>query len=266
MSPEATPPAIRLERQDGLAIVTLAQPARGNPFDGAFTRDFKRVFADLWNAQDLRAVLVKADGANFSFGGDIKSFHPVRDRLAPLVREWTGDLHMGLQRAWRLPVPIVCAVQGYAMGGGVALLAGCDVVLAGASTKFGSAFAQLGFSCDSGSSAVLSARMGAARARRFVLLAEVLSAQEALAANLADRVVADEQLQEEALALARQLANGPTVAYGEIKRLFLKAATTTLESQLEDEALTLARVSASADAQEGIAAMAERRKPVFRGR
>jgi len=80
-----------------------------------------------------------------------------------------------------------------------------------------------------------------------------------------DRVVADGALQDEALALATGFANGPTLAYGEIKRLFLRAGAAQLEAQLEDEAFTLARVAASADAQEGVAAMVERRKPVFRG-
>jgi 2-(1,2-epoxy-1,2-dihydrophenyl)acetyl-CoA isomerase len=257
--------SIRIETQGGLAIVSLTQPARGNPFDGDFSRDFKQAFSDLWDAGGLRAVLLRADGANFSFGGDLKKFYPERANLAPLVRRWTADLHMGLQRAWQLPVPIVAAVQGFAMGGAVALVAGCDIVLAGESARLGSAFAQLGFSCDSGSSATLSARMGLARARRFVLLAEVLSSRDALQAGLVDRVVADDKLQDEALALAQSLAQGPTLAYGEIKRLFLRAGAANLQAQLEDEALTLARVSASSDAQEGIAAMVERRKPVFRG-
>lgn len=260
--------SIRVEMQDGLAVVSLAQAARGNPFDGTFTRDFKTVAADLWDrvgADGLRAVLLRADGANYSYGGDLKTFYPVRDRLGPLVREWTGDLHMGLQRFWQLPVPVVTAVQGFAMGGGVALLAGCDVVLAAESARFGSAFVQLGFSCDSGSSATLTARMGAARARRFVLLAEVLTGTEAVAAGLADQVVADDQLDAAALALARRLAGGPTLAYGEIKRLFLRAGAAQFTALLEDEALTLARVAGSADAQEGIAATVERRKPAFKG-
>ncbi|MDB5731470.1 MAG: enoyl-CoA hydratase/isomerase family protein, partial [Variovorax sp.] len=146
------------------------------------------------------------------------------------------------------------------------LLAGCDVVMAGASTRIGSAFAQLGFSCDSGSSVTLSARMGVARARRFVLLAEVLGSEDAQRAGLIDQIVADAQLQDEALALARRLAAGPTVAYGETKRLFLQAGVAQLEAQLEDEALTLARVSATLDAREGIAAQVEKRKPAFQGR
>ena len=259
--------SIHVELQDdGLAILTLAQPARGNPFDGVFGRDFRDVASGLLNCAGLRAVLLRAEGANFSFGGDLKTFYPVRDRLGPLVREWTADLHMGLQRFWRLPVPVVTAVQGYAMGGGVALLAGCDVVLAGASARLGSAFAQLGFSCDSGSTITLTHRMGVARARRFVLLTEVLQSEEAMQAGLVDKIIADAQLQDEALALARKLAAGPTLAYGEIKRLFMNAGATQLEAQLEDEALTLARVSATADAQEGISAQVERRKPVFQGR
>lgn len=257
---------IRVELEDGLAVLSLAQPARGNPIDGAFGRDFKQVASDLLNCAELRAVLLRADGANFSFGGDLKAFYPARDRLAPLVREWTAELHMGLQRFWRLPVPVVTAVQGYAMGGGVALLAGCDVVLAGGSARIGSAFAQLGFSCDSGSTVTLTYRMGVARARRFVLLAEVLTSEDGLRAGLVDQIIADAQLQDDALALARKLAAGPTVAYGETKRLFMRAGAAQLEAQLEDEALTLARVSATQDAQEGIAAQVERRTPAFQGR
>jgi 2-(1,2-epoxy-1,2-dihydrophenyl)acetyl-CoA isomerase len=260
------PTVVRLDVQDGLATVTLSQPARGNPFDGAFVKRMKEIFLELWETQDLRAVLIRAEGPNFSVGGDLKSFYPQRDKLAAVVRSWTADLHMGLQRAWQLPVPIVAEVQGFAMGGGVALFAGADVVLASQSAKIGSAFCQIGFSCDSGTTAVLTPRMGAARAKRFVMLGEVLTSEQALQVGLVDKVVADELLSAEALALVRKLANGPTLAYGEVKRLFHRASAIQMESLLEDEALTLARVAGSWDAQEGIAAMVEKRKPAFQGR
>lgn len=258
--------SIHARMEGGLAIVTLAQGQRGNPFDGRFTADFRDIAAQLWNAPGLRAVLLLADGPNYSVGGDLKAFYPVRAELPPLIRQWTADIHMGLQRFWHLPVPVVTAVQGYAMGGASALLAGCDVVVAGESTQIGSAFAQLGFSCDSGSSVTLTARMGPARARRFVLMAEMLKAAEALQAGLVDRIVPDADLQAEALKIARRLAQGPTVALGETKRLFLRAGAAMMEMQLEDEAHTLARVAGTADAQEGIAAMVEKRKPNFQGR
>lgn len=259
--------AVRLDVDpSGLATLTLTQPTRGNPIEDAFCPQFRDAMLELWDTPGLRALLIRGEGPNFSVGGDLKAFHPRRDALGPLVRKWTADLHMGLQRAWSLPVPVVAQVQGFAMGGGCALAAGADVVVAGRGAKFGSAFAQLGFSCDSGSSVVLTARMGAARARRFVMLVEMLSAEEALAAGLVDQVVDDAALADTALALAQRLAAGPTLAYGEIKRLFMKAGSMQLQSQLEDEALTLARVAASQDAQEGIAAFVERRKPRFTGR
>ena len=84
--------------------------------------------------------------------------------------------------------------------------------------------------------------------------------------RLSGRVSPDDVLQDEALTIATQFAHGPTLAYGEIKRLFARAGAAHMESQLEDEAFTLARIAMTADAREGIAAMAERRKPVFRGR
>ncbi|MEZ5727368.1 MAG: enoyl-CoA hydratase-related protein [Burkholderiaceae bacterium] len=259
--------AIRVEVDySGLATLTLSQPERGNPIDGDFCREFKQAFLRLWDTEGLRAVLLRAEGKNFSLGGDVKQFYGQRENLAPLVRQWTSDLHMGLSRAWTLPVPIIAQVHGYAMGGSCALVAGCDVVVAARSAKFGSAFSQLGFSCDSGSSPTLTFRMGPARARRFVLLAEMLSADEALSAGLADRVADDDALESTALALARQLGAGPTVAYGEVKRLFAQAGMMQLQAQLEDEAMTLARVSASHDAREGVAAFVERRKPKFTGR
>lgn len=258
--------SIRLEVQHGLAIVTLTQAQRGNPFDGAFSREFRQIVGDLWDLKDLRAMLLRAEGPNFSVGGDLKAFHPQRSELSSLVRRWTADLHMGLQRAWQLPVPIVAAVQGSAVGGGVALAAGCDVVVASQKARFGSAFAQIGFSCDSGSTVTLTARMGASRARRFVLLGETLTAEEALSYGLADYVVPEDQLDEQALAIAQRLADGPTLAYGQIKRLFLQAGSAQLQAQLEDEALALAQIAASSDAREGIEAMIEKRKPVFRGR
>jgi 2-(1,2-epoxy-1,2-dihydrophenyl)acetyl-CoA isomerase len=257
----------RLELDDaGLATLTLCQPERGNPFDDTFVRDMRTLCLALWEQPGLRGVLLKAEGQNFSFGGDLKSFQGNLDRLPQLVRSWTGDLHMGLQRLWQLPVPTVAAVQGFAMGGGVALVAGCDIVVAARSARFGSAFAGIGFSCDSGSTVALTARLGASRAKRFVMLAQLLDSTQAQQAGLADEIVEDADLQASALAMARQLAAGPTVAYGEIKRLFMRAGGFELQAMLEDEALTLARVAGTRDAREGILSKLERRKPVFEGR
>jgi len=109
-------------------------------------------------------------------------------------------------------------------------------------------------------------RMGLARARKFLLLNETLDAAGALAAGLADEVVAADQLTARADAVARQLAAGPTKAFGEIRRLLLSAEDQPLEAQLELEAQALSRTASTADAREGLTAFAQKRRPVFVGR
>ena len=252
--------------EGGLASLTLTQPERGNPLDRAFIDELKERVLWLWQCEGLRCVLLRAEGRDFSFGGDLRSFHAPPGGLPRLVHEWTADLHVALQRLWALPVPLVAQVQGAVMGGSLSLMAGCDVVVAAQDCKFGSAFARIGLSCDSGTSATLTARMGMARARRFVMLAEVLGSEAALAAGLIDVVVPRERLAQEAEKIAHQFANGPTRAYGEIKRLFMRAGSAQLQSQLEEEALAIARVSATQDAAEGIQALLEKRAAVFVGR
>ena len=250
---------------DGLATLTLTQGERGNPLDRALIDELKERVLWLWQCDGLRCVLLRAEGRDFSFGGDLRSFHVPPGGLPALVHDWTSDLHMALQRMWALPVPLVAQVHGAVMGGSLSVMAGCDIVVAAQGSKFGSAFARIGLSCDSGTSATLTARMGMARARRFVLLAEVLDAEAAQVAGLVDVVVPRERLEEEAVKIARQLASGPTRAYGEIKRLFMRAGSAQLQSQLEEEALAIARMAATSDAAEGIAAVLAKRPAVFKG-
>lgn len=258
--------AIACKFEDGLAILTLTQPERGNVLDRALVSGLKEQALRLWQCEGLRCVLLRAQGSDFSFGGDLQSFHSPPGGLPALVDEWTADLHMALQRLWTLPVPLVAQVQGAVMGGSLSLVAGCDVVVAAQGSRFGSAFTRIGLSCDSGTSATLTARMGMARARRFVLLGEVLDSDAAMAAGLVDAVVPAGRLADEAGAMARQLAHGPTLAYGEIKRLFLRTGASQLQAQLEEEALAIARVAATQDAAEGIDAKLARREAVFKGR
>jgi 2-(1,2-epoxy-1,2-dihydrophenyl)acetyl-CoA isomerase len=108
--------------------------------------------------------------------------------------------------------------------------------------------------------------MGVARARRFLLLAEMLDSATAAGLGLVDHLVDDEVLLAEAEKAAEKLALGPTRAYGEIRRLFGRALGQPLEAQMEDEAQGLARVAATNDAREGITAFVEKRKPNFQGR
>jgi 2-(1,2-epoxy-1,2-dihydrophenyl)acetyl-CoA isomerase len=147
-----------------------------------------------------------------------------------------------------------------------ALVAGSDLVIAADNARFVAAYAGIGFSCDAGSSVMLSRRMGLARARRFLILNETLLAPEALAVGLVDEVVPADELQSRARVIAGRLAAGPTRAFGEIRRLLLSAQDQPLETQLELEAQALARIAATSDARTGLMAFTQKRTPAFQGR
>jgi 2-(1,2-epoxy-1,2-dihydrophenyl)acetyl-CoA isomerase len=248
----------------GLAHIVLNRPERGNPIDGDFCREFSLCMAELSECDDVRSVLISARGRLFSVGGDLSALASRGAALPATIKSWTADLHTGIVRMVRMRAPVVVAVQG--AGGSVSLMAAADLVVIGKSARISSAFAKIGFTPDSGSTTTVTRRIGLARARRFFLLAETMEADAALSAGLVDYVVNDEAVVAEAETIARELASGPTETYGGIKRLFLQTLDRPMESQLEDEAQTLAAISRTADAQEGVRAFKEKRKPKFAGK
>lgn len=259
-------PAIRLDMSGPLARLTLVNAERGNPIDAAFCAELSEAANILAGAPHVRAVLITAEGKTFSFGGDIDAFVGELDDVSTNIRRWTTTLHSAIARLQRMDAPVVAAVQGVCAGGMSGFIAGCDIVVASENARFVAAYAGIGFSCDASSSVTYSRRMGLGRARKFLLLNETLDAASALSAGLIDEVAPAAELNARAEAIAAQLAVGPTRAFGEIRRLLLSASDQPLETQLELEAQALARVTATADAREGLTAFAAKRKPAFIGR
>lgn len=256
---------MRLDVSDGIARLVFTQADRGNPIDGRFCAEFCEAATRISERRDVRAVLISAEGKAFSYGGDISSFIGDLDALPLTIKRWTTDLHSGVARLQRMDAPIVAAVHGVCAGGMSGVIAGSDIVIARADARFVAAYAGIAFSCDAGSSAMYTRRMGPAAARRFLLLNQTLDAAAALEAGLADEVVAADAFSARAEALAATLAAGPTRAFGEMRRLLLSAPITPLETQLELEAQALARCTATADAREGLTAFSQKRVPAFTG-
>ena len=252
--------------EGGIARVTFTQGERGNPFDGPFCRDMCDLATELSCRNDVRAVLLSAEGRFFSVGGDIRSFMKDLDQLPRLVKAWTADVHMAIMRFQRMNAPVICAVHGDVAGGAVSLVAMSDIVVAAEGAKFNAAFSMIGFCADSGSTVSLTNRMGFSRAKRFLMMSEVLEAMDAATVGLVDYVVPAAELGSKADTLAAQLAAGPTLAYGAIKRTIMSARHQSLETQLEEEAQALSSLASTHDAREGLTAFAERRKPRFEGR
>jgi len=258
--------SIELVMDAGLARVTLNQGEQGNPFNAALCRDWLALSTALASEKSLRAILITARGKYFSVGGDIRMFTRNLDVLPQCIREWTSTLHTGIARIARLDAPTVVAVHGVAMGGAVGLVAGCDLVFASSAASFGAAYPSIGYSCDAGTSRALATRMGVSRAKRFLLCNETLAASAAAECGLVDFLEAPDALHAAAEAAAQRFAQGPTQAYGDIRRLFASVTHQSLEAQLEDEAQSLARMAGTEDAREGIQAFSEKRKPTFKGR
>ena len=239
----------------GLAHLVLNQPDRGNPIDGDFCREFNLCMAELSERDDVRSEPISARGRLFSVGGDLAALASRGDALPVTIKSWTASC-MPPSCEWfacarRLSLPCKAMSRAAAFRSWR-----CDSVVIGRSARISSAFAKIGFTPDSGSTTTVTRRIGVARARRFFLLAELMDADAALAAGLVDDVVNDDAVVAEAEKIARELASGPTEAYGGIKRLFLET-NRAIESQLEDEAQTLAAISRTADAQEGVKAFRE---------
>lgn len=258
--------ATALTVENGLARLRFTDAANANPINRRLCDELCDQAVELSSRGDVRAVLVTADGKHFGFGGDIAHFNQQGDQLPAEIKRMTATIHSAITRLQRMDAPMVVAVQGVCAGGSAAFAAGCDVVVSADNARWVAAYTGIGYSTDASATVMFSRRMGLARARNFLLRNQTLDAQAALAAGLVDEVVPADQLIAHAEQIAQQFAQGPTKAYGEVRRLLLSVQDQPLETQLELEAQALARVAATDDAREGLRSFSEKRKPNFTGR
>jgi 2-(1,2-epoxy-1,2-dihydrophenyl)acetyl-CoA isomerase len=165
-----------------------------------------------------------------------------------------------------IPKPTIAMVNGPAAGAGLAMALACDLRIAATSARFITAFAKVGFSGDFGGSYFLSKLVGTGKARELYYTGGHLSAAQALALGVANRVVADADLADDTMILAKELARGPGIALGLMKQNFNAAESGTLSELLDLEALHQVRTAKTEDHQEAARAFVEKRLPVFKGR
>lgn len=252
---------------DGVGRLRLNRPEASNGMNVAFLRALYDGVMVATGQAGLRALLLTGEGPNFCAGGDVKTFASKGGALPDYLREATAWLQNVAQGLLALPVPVITGVHGFAAGGGgLGLVCASDIVIAAESAKFMSGAARVGMAPDAGSSATLPQLVGLRKAMEILLLNPTLSAAEAAEIGLITRVVPDAELPEAALATARTIAAGAPKALGAIKRLVWSGLGNRVEAQLPEEARTVAELSGTADAREGLAAVIERRPPRFTGR
>jgi 2-(1,2-epoxy-1,2-dihydrophenyl)acetyl-CoA isomerase len=257
-------PAVAVLVEDGVATLTLDRPDEGNAIDPRLARELRDAALGLAGRADVRAVLLRAEGRMFCVGGDVGYFASQEDRGAAL-RALAGDLHDGQRALLALEVPIVAAVQGAAAGAGMSLACAADVVVASEAASFTAAYTAIGLSPDGGQSWTLPRLVGARRAADLILRNRRVRADEALAIGLVTEVVPAAELEDRARAAAAELAAGATGALAAARRLLLDGATRSFDEHLDAERDAIAGRGATPEADEGVAAFAERRAADFRG-
>lgn len=253
------------ETRDGVAYITLNREAAANAINLQMGRDLMLAALRCDEDAGVRAVLIRAKGKIFCAGGDLGSFSSAGEGMPRLLKELTTYLHAAISRFARMRAPVVAAVHGSAAGAGFSLACASDLLVCAESARFTLAYTRVGLTPDGSSTYYLPRLIGTRRALELMLTNRVLSSQEALAWGLVNRVVADDQLAQESESLARQLATGPTLAFGGVKQLLLSSANESLETQMEHEARAIADAARSSDAREGIEAFFAKRRAKFNG-
>ncbi|MGQ0664767.1 MAG: 2-(1,2-epoxy-1,2-dihydrophenyl)acetyl-CoA isomerase PaaG [Pseudomonadota bacterium] len=256
--------ALIFEVSEGVARITLNRPDKLNAFTAEMHAELRDALSRAAAPAAARAVLLTGAGRAFCAGQDLGQR---RGAESPDLGETIDKLFNPLIRAVRgLGLPVIAAVNGVAAGAGMSLALACDIVLAARSASFLQAFAKIGLVPDSGSTFFLPRLVGEARARALALLAEKISAEQALAWGLIWKVVDDARLTDEALALARHLATQPTRSLALIKRAFNASAANDLDRQLDLERDLQRIAGLTEDYREGVAAFFDKRPPQFKGR
>ncbi|MEO8298312.1 MAG: enoyl-CoA hydratase-related protein [Burkholderiales bacterium] len=260
-------PVLLTLHADGVAHVRLNRPDAANGLNMELLKAFHEVLMQVHGDGRVRAVLLTGEGKNFCAGGDVHVFLSKGEALPDYIRMATSYLQIVVALLMRLNAPVVTAVQGFAAGGGgMGLVCSSDFVIAGSSAKFLAGATRVAMVPDAGVSVTLTQLVGFRKAMEILMLNPVIDAAEAQRIGLISRVVADDQLGTEALALARQLAAGAPAALAGTKRLLWNGLGSGVEACMPEENRTQAQLCGTKDALEGLAAVIEKRAPRFTGR
>jgi 2-(1,2-epoxy-1,2-dihydrophenyl)acetyl-CoA isomerase len=258
--------SVRCELDGAVATITLNRPEARNALTAEMKDGLLGALRDCGSDPAVRAVVLTGAGQAFCAGQDLREHagfiesgadptDTVRLHYNPIILTITG-----------MPKPVIAAVGGVAAGAGASLAFACDLRVAARRASVLMAFARVGLGADSGASWTLQRLVGAARAAELLLLAEPLSADQALNWGLFNSVVSDDELAGTAHALAARLAAGPTAAYAAIKQGLAFAATHGLADSLEKEAQLQAELGRTQDHRAATLAFVNKQQPAYQGR
>jgi 2-(1,2-epoxy-1,2-dihydrophenyl)acetyl-CoA isomerase len=251
--------------EDGVALITLNRPEVLNALNGEMVEALGEAL-DQAASDGARAGLLTGKDRAFCSGADLANLGQSMDPTNPIhVRKWVNRMHEVLLKLFEMEIPWVAAVNGPAVGVGANFALACDLLVAAESAYFYWAFTKRGLAVDGGGTWLLPHLVGLHRAKQLALAPQKLSASDAKLMGLVADVVSDGAVMERASALAKQLAQGPTVAYAVTKTSMNRSLSHTFRESLAYEAQGQAVNIRSQDVVEGITAFLEKRDPDFKG-
>jgi 2-(1,2-epoxy-1,2-dihydrophenyl)acetyl-CoA isomerase len=296
MADEQTEDVLYEQRDDGVAVITLNRPKSLNAMGGQLMSLLPKYLLQAQRDASVRAVVLTGAGRAFCAGGDVKGMARRPDNSeasavppagggaategrnngdsSPSLISAFDDGVAGLRQSQletsgmlhTMPKPTIGLINGHAVGAGLSLALACDIRIASDKAKFGTAFRNVGLSGDYGGSYYMTNIVGTAKARELYFEARIIDAEEALALGLANRVVPHDDLMEEGLAYAAQLAAGPTRTLARMKENLNLATHVDLQTLMNHEAQNMRLSGMSNDSREAVMAFVEKREPKFAGK
>ncbi|HET7801672.1 MAG TPA: enoyl-CoA hydratase-related protein [Humibacillus xanthopallidus] len=255
-----------VEIDGGVAWLRLNRPDAMNSLDNALKDALVAALSRVGEDPAVRCVVLTGSGRAFCVGQDLKehvrSLSDPDSTLATTVTDHYNPIVIALST---MNKPVIAALNGVAAGAGLSFALACDFRIAAEGAGLNTSFAGIALSCDSGASWTLPRLVGPARAKELLLLPRTVPADEALALGLVTKVVPAQELEQAVGELARTLADGPTLAYGSIRRAVAYSAGADLADSLAHEADLMALTGGSSDHRAAVDAFLAKEKPTYTG-
>ena len=254
------------EVENGVATITINRPDKRNSFHDDMVRQWVGWLEECKHRADVRAIVFTGTGTSFSAGGDTSRFKDKAEQT-PLQAKagMTANTQSPARKVSEIDKPLIAALNGLAVGGGLDVALMCDVRLAAASARFAETYAKMGLIPGVGGAWYLPRIVGTAAALDMFWTSRWVDSAEALSLGLVNRVFPDEEFREGVRAYAQQIADAAPLSVRFIKRMVYQGLDADLHSHLDTLSSHIALVRTSEDHKEAVAAQREKRKPVFKG-